>query len=197
MSNYPTINVDTGQWSDQATFSPGLAMRPVLPPDVDRIYRWSLAPDLATTWKYRGQTPPFEVFAQQLFQNVMAQYVFSRNEMSEPLALVSLYDVNLSSQRGYMSVITAESERDTGVGMTALILMLRHCFDTWPLAKVYFETNSISVERFDASLRMGLLVEEARLADFDRFGTESADLIYLSVTREVFDQRAPGLVRGL
>lgn len=53
----------------------GLSMRPVRQQDLPILYEWSTAPDVASSWRFRGATPPFSAFVELLFSGVLAQFV--------------------------------------------------------------------------------------------------------------------------
>ena len=160
----------------------------VLPTYFEQIYGWCTAPEVAQTWRYRGSTPSPETFAHDLWQGVLCQYLAYDTSSGEPVGLVSLYDANLASRRAFVSCLIAPAWHSTGVATEAMRLILRHGFDSWPLDKVYMETNSFAIQAFQSAIRVGIFVEEARLVDFETFGTGTSDLIYLSVSRSDFRQ---------
>lgn len=68
----------------------------------------------------------------------------------------------------------------------AFILVSHYAFSTFPLSRLIMETNSIAIEQFRSAVNRGSFVEEARLHNYERIGTEWSDLVYLSVSSHVF-----------
>lgn len=161
-----------------------LRMRPVDPNDLPEIYRWSTSPDVARVWMYRGATPSFDEFVAHLFASVTAQFVFERRDRA--IAIGAIYDANFAAQRASIRLLVSPANASWMTGFDAFCRLAVHAFATFPLSRLYFQTNTIAVRQFERGIRTGLFVEEARLHNFERFGDEWADLIYLSTGRNLF-----------
>jgi hypothetical protein len=170
-----------------------IVLRPVTDGDVEYLYDWCLDPSVARTWRYRGMTPPPEVFRNQLWQGVLANFIGVRRGSDIPASFVTLYDVNLAAGHGKLSCLVAPELRMGTTAVDTVLQMLEFAFGQWPLRKVYFETNSIAIQQYSSAVARGLLVEEARLLNYELFGDGSwADLIFLAVDRECWDDVRTG-----
>lgn len=47
------------------------------------------------------------------------------------------------------------------------------------------ETNSVAIAQFARAVSLGFLVEEARIEDYEIFGSTPVDLIILSMSRSI------------
>lgn len=160
-------------------------LSPVGDDDLYLLYRWSTDPSVGKTWRYRGQTPPFDVFVAQLWTGLLCHFFYRRYEGDPGSAYASLYDANLASGVAKVSVIVAPELRQGHVSVEALVELLQFGFAQWPLRKVYLECNSHSLRQFGSAVERGYFVEEARLRDYELFGDgEWSDRIYLSTDRE-------------
>ncbi len=164
-------------------------LRPVGEEDVPMLYQWALTPAAAKTWKYRGATPPPDVFRRDLWSGVLAQYLVTSRLGGEPVALASVYNANMSSKRAHMACLAAPDQVGGGLALLGAVALAAHAFETWPFEKLYFETTSLALEQFSSVMSSGLVSEEARLVDYERFGEDRADLIYLSMEKERLLQR--------
>jgi hypothetical protein len=105
-----------------------------------------------------------------------------------PIGYVSLYDANLSAQTAKVSCLVAPELRNGFNALDCVLAILGFGFSQWPLRKVYYECNSVSARQFGSAITRGLMVEEARLTDYECFGDgEWADMIWLSTDRATFD----------
>lgn len=172
-----TVEPATTRWENAVEF------RAFRPADFELVYSWATAPDVSHTWRYRGATPSPEMFAQQLWTGVLCQFIATIRGSEAPIGLATLYDANLSSQHAHMSCLVASRYRRTGAPIGMALALLTYAFDTWPLVKVYMETNSVSIRQYQSALNRRFFFEEARILGFERFGDGWADLIYLSIDR--------------
>ena len=156
-------------------------MVPLRQEDYHEIYRWSTHPSVATTWIYRGATPSFETFMQHLFTSVTAQFVFMRDD--RPVGVGAIYDLNSSARHAALRLLIDPVDRHLCTGVDAFILLGKYAFDTFPISRLFLQTNSVSRERFASACQREIFVEEARLANYERFGDQFVDLIYLSFER--------------
>ena len=170
-----------------------LRMRPVDGSDLGEVYRWSTSPRVASTWMYRGVTPPFDEFVSHLFTSVLAQFVFERS--GRAIGIGAIYDANHPAQRASIRILTAPESIGWSTGVDAFVLLANYGFNSFPFTRLFIQTNSIALLQFRGAVSRGLFTEEARLHNFERFGTEWADVIYLSVPRALFQREAPPHVR--
>jgi hypothetical protein len=159
----------------------GLVMAPLRDSDYQEVYRWSIDPSVSRTWMYRGATPSFEEFMQHLFGSVLAQFIFLRDH--RPVAVGALYDANFAAGRAAIRVLVSPEQTHPLTGFDGFALLSRYAFANFPFDKLYMQVNSFSVTQFQRAVDYGYFAEEARLHNYERFGDEWADLVYLSVSR--------------
>ncbi len=66
--------------------------------------------------------------------------------------------------------------------------MLEYGFSTWPMRKLYIEATTPALDQYGSALRKGVIEEEARLRDFEQYGSSWADLVICSISRRRFTQ---------
>jgi RimJ/RimL family protein N-acetyltransferase len=161
--------------------------------DFEEIHTWACEPDVAPVWMYRGSTPPLDQFVQNLYAAVLAQFVFRYAE--DPVAIGAIYEPNFAAGHASVRLVTSPRARRAHTAVDSFVLLAEYGFKTYPLRKLYMQTNSSAIQSFSSALRRGFFEEEARLVDFERNGEEWLDLIYLSVARQVFIEREPLTLR--
>ena len=135
---------------------------------------------------YRGATPSFDEFVGHLFASVLAQFVFERS--GRPVAIGALYDANYPAQRASIRLLVSGEDNGWSTGVDAFALLAHYGFHNFPVARLIMQTNSVALEQFRRATEFGLFTEEARLHNFERFGDEWADLVYLSAPRALFEE---------
>lgn len=174
-----------------------VVLRPLLEEDVVVLYEWSLSPDVARTWRFRGTTPPPEVFRARLWDGVLCHFMCVRRQDPLPIGYVSLYDANLAALNVKLSCIVAPELRFGRNAVDCVLAILGFAFSQWPFDRVLMECNSVSIRQFESAVERGLMREEARLRQYERFGDgEWVDLVWLSAERATFDAQAARLSSG-
>jgi RimJ/RimL family protein N-acetyltransferase len=162
-------------------------MRPLRDEDLPILYEWSASPEVARTWMYRGSTPSFPAFIEHLTRsNVLVQYGFMRS--GELIGFGAIYDANMAAQRASIRLLLARAGRPSPFAVDCFAVLADYAFRTFPLRKLYIEANEDSVRQYARAVGI-YFTEEARLRDFERFGDDWSDLIYLSTDRELFVPR--------
>jgi RimJ/RimL family protein N-acetyltransferase len=158
-----------------------VAMRALREVDLPQLYEWSTSPDVARTWRYRGATPSFPMFIDQMFASTLSLYAFVCD--SQLIGYGNLYDASLSAGHAHLSLFLGPENRKSTLFLSCFFAITDYAFDTWPLRKLYLECNSESIDQFKSAIDSGLLTEEARLVDYERSGRGTSDLIFLSFGR--------------
>lgn len=169
-------------------------LRPVRMADVDHIYEMATVGDSVYGWRYRGATPPPDVFARQLFEGVLAQYLVVDRAQGTLQGLVGLYNANLASQHVYAFVLGAE-HHTPGRVLEGLLIMLDHAFNTWELRKVYFEVPEYNLNQFSGITRY--TTEEGRLRNHERLFGRLWDQLILALYRDTWEDRGRPVLASL
>lgn len=166
-----------------------IVLRPVLKQEVGLVYTWALDIFNSKTWRYRGLTPSPDSFEHDMWAGVLAQFMVCRRSDGEQVALATIYSANMAARRAHIACLASPQHAMSGLPLLGAMAMIDYAFETWPFEKIYIESTSQSMRFYSTALKSELLVEEARLVDYERFGDEVGDLIYLSVERKRFIDR--------
>ena len=159
------------------------------------LYTWSVTPENALTWRFRGTTASPELFMHELWQGVVAQFVavHEQADQAEPVALVSLYKLNLGAQHVSHAALANPDFRGTTAPVWASYAMFDYGFETWPIRKIYLECVDTSAANLRSWVEGGVLHEEARFVDHERTGEGWHDLIYFTLSRSAWEEHAARL----
>lgn len=164
-----------------------LFLRPIVPSDYERLYRFALSPALAYRWRYKGYTPSPETFAQKLWEGALSQYAVANPRDSLACGLVGLYNANFGAQHVSFQVLLMEDMAHRGLGIDASLLMLEAAFRNWPFRKVYFEVPEYNFPQFRWALRF--FEAEGRLRENDFVDGRAWDVHIFSLSRSTFEER--------
>jgi RimJ/RimL family protein N-acetyltransferase/aryl carrier-like protein len=114
-----------------------LRLTPVAPDDVGFLYALAVHPETGFRWRYRGAAPPIERFAEELWTQVLEQYVVRRATDGRPVGHVVAYAPDQCLRHAYVGAVF--QPRVTGLAAQAVALFVRHLFHTFPLHKLYLE----------------------------------------------------------
>ena len=168
--------VTTGRW---------VGLRHVRPDDVPTLYEMVGRPDVGFRWRFRGQTPSYEEFHRSLWSGVTAQFVMHPKRSSEPLGMVTLYNMDARHGISYVALLVDPRVAGAGFAVEGLPLMLGYGFTSWSLRKIYAEVlefNFVSLASWEGR---GFEVEGV-LKRHEFYGGEYWDLYLLSCTREMW-----------
>jgi RimJ/RimL family protein N-acetyltransferase len=190
----PTANTEavqrpvtlTGRWT---------RLRPLRPDDDTWLYTLACDGDSGTRWRLKGWTPSPEVFRHELWRGVLCQFVAApRTDQAgrddpdpAPFGLVTIYQPNLTVGHAYVASLLAESARQAGWTIEAIMLAVDHAFATWNLRKLYFDVPAYNLTSFASALDRGFLVEEARLCEDDFHAGSFHDRHILSLQRGTWE----------
>jgi RimJ/RimL family protein N-acetyltransferase len=179
----PSDEAPTGD-SAPSTGTPGrVRLRPVDPNDIPFLYALATEGETGERWRYRGATPDPKVFAAQLWDGVLAQFVVERSVDGSPVGIVSAYNANHRDGYVYLAGVSHPSLQGTGLGAEALLLLAEHVFGNWSFRKAYFESASFNYEQFASGADV-YFDEEARLRDHTFYRGRYWDLVIGSLTRD-------------
>jgi RimJ/RimL family protein N-acetyltransferase len=121
---------------------------------------------------------------------VLVQFGVVAQDSDNLIGLVVLYSADLANGHAFLGVMRCATVPGTqGSMMDGCVLLLQHCFVTWPLRKIYFEVPAYNSRLVDGLTSAGFAVEEGRLKEFFFHDGEFFDKIYVAVYREVWEER--------
>ena len=164
--------------------------------DFEFLYGLASAPDSGFRWRYRGATPSPDLFAAQLWDGVLAQFMVLDRGSGERVGVVSLYNASFQNGHAYLAASAAPAYRSSGYMLDAALLFLDYTFTVWDLRKVYVETVEFNLPQFASGMGK-FLVEEARLRDHEFFAGRHWDMVFLSIGRSSFDEYSPRYLNAL
>jgi hypothetical protein len=170
---------------------------PLMPSHYHALYELSVNEIASFRWRYHGGIPPYQVFEQTLYHNVLVQFaIVSRQDPTQLAGLAVAY--NASFQDGH-TYVAAVSDRRLGVGtLEGIVLLLGYVFAQWPFRKVYIEAPEFNLGQFNSAIESGLLKEEGRLLGDRYYSDQYWDLVTFALYREsaeAFVNSTPGLFR--
>jgi RimJ/RimL family protein N-acetyltransferase len=125
-----------------------------------------------------------------LWDRVLCHFIVQRNGTEVVrIGYVSIYNADLMSRTAFFSGISAPPWFRSGLVFDALALLFGYAFSAFDLRKLYAELADNNFEQFQSGVGR-LFTEEARLRDFVFRDGRYRDLVYLSITREHWDELA-------
>lgn len=114
-------------------------LAPVVPADMDFLYSLAVQPETCFRWRYRGAPPSTERFAEDLWRQVLVQFVARGIEDDRPVGHVVAYGADPGMRYVYLGAVFAPQYTGTGLAAHAVALFARYLFHNFPLHKVYLE----------------------------------------------------------
>lgn len=173
--------------------------RSELRPIEERHYPWLFqllcTGDSLSTFRYRGQVPPPELFPEQLHRDVLTQMVICGNS-GQPVGLVQCYQADLRNRNARLALALSEDASGAGWPYEAVMLFINFVFQNWPLRRLYIEGPEPNLTPLRSTLDR-LFVEEGRLRQAEYFLGRWVDRLIWTMTVESFSKKAMGLLRNL
>jgi RimJ/RimL family protein N-acetyltransferase len=119
----------------------------VEPEDVRFLYALATHPHTCFRWRYRGNPPPIDRFAQDLWSKVLVQFVARRAADGEPVGHVVAYGADMGQGYAYLGAVFQSWYSGTGLAARAVALFVRYLFQTQPLRKLYLEVPGYNWEQ--------------------------------------------------
>ncbi|MEV0719582.1 GNAT family protein [Asanoa sp. NPDC050611] len=140
-----------GRGRPQDPLAPVLAdaaflLTPIQEGDLPFLYTLATHPDVSYRWRYRGNPPPPERFAADLWGRVLVQLVARTTAEGAPAGLVVAYDADLAHGHAKIGAVFAPEYAGTGLPAGATALFVRYLFHTFPLRKLYLEVPGFNWE---------------------------------------------------
>ncbi|HZM80442.1 MAG TPA: GNAT family N-acetyltransferase [Candidatus Limnocylindrales bacterium] len=121
-----------------------LRLAPVTGDDLGFLYGLAVDPETGFRWRYRGSVPSRERFAEELWHEVLVQFVVRRVEDSVPVGQVVAYGGEPSLGHVKVGAVFHPLCAGTGLAAQAVSLFVRYLFHTFPLTKIYLEVPGIN-----------------------------------------------------
>jgi len=137
---------------------------PVQPEDVGFLYTLAAQPDTSFRWRYRGAAPSFQRFVDDMWQQVLVQYVARRTGDNTPAGHLVAYGADAAVHHVYVGAAFLPSYTRTGLAAQAVTLLVRFLFHTFPLKKVYLEVPGFNYAQISSG-EGRLFQVEGRLRD--------------------------------
>lgn len=170
--------------------SPSVRLRTLERRDYDALYHSAIDPVRGSRWRFRGRTPSPEAFESMLFDGVLAQFAVASRSSDRCIGLVAAYNPDLGSGHVAFAFYKVFGNESPGGAMTeAAVLFLQHCFDSWPLRKVFIELPSFNRGLVTTMEDMGLATFEGSQLDYFYSNGAFHDLLHLSISRETWLNR--------
>lgn len=169
-----------------AVAGPRVLLRPVLPVDVDALYRLSLHPSVSWRWRYRGTAVSPEEFAVHLRQDVLVHFVVERRDSAEPIGYVVGSGANHRDGWAYVAALGVPTVNGSGLMVEATALLVGYLFSNWTFRKLYFDVNEYNLPQFASALQRYFSIE-GQLKAHVWNGGRYWDTFILSVDRSTWE----------
>ncbi|WP_169811195.1 GNAT family N-acetyltransferase [Nocardia amamiensis] len=112
------------------------ALQPV---DTEYLYALAVRPENCFRWRYRGVPPAPERFVEELWAQVVTQYVVRRVDNNQPAGHVVAYSADRTISHAYVGAVFEPTYAGTGLAAEVITLFVRYLFRTFPFRKLYLE----------------------------------------------------------
>ncbi|NNN20699.1 MAG: hypothetical protein HKL80_01680 [Acidimicrobiales bacterium] len=167
-----------------------VALRPIAPGDIPFLYGISTAVTSSFHWRLRGSTPSPENFTNQLWSDVLSQYIVFRKDTGEQLGLVVCHNANFIDGVAYLAALASPRYIGSGAMAEGAALFLEGIFKNWNFRKIYLEAPEFNVLRIQSGLK-SFFHEEGRLKAHHFYNGQYHDQLLLAIYREEFNQLSP------
>ncbi len=149
------------------------------------IQRAELSPELAQRWRYRGNTPSPEQWAQILWQGTLAQYLVVDRRTDEAVGLCMAYRPNFQDGHAYLGAAKFR-ERDRSPRMIAgTAMFVEYVFANWDFNKLYLEVPEFNFPQVARGI--GRLFElEGRFREHSYYDGRHWDQLVLALYRDTW-----------
>lgn len=160
-----------------------------LSPDLyEPLYRALMVPEVANTWRPRGQYVPLAGWERFLSEGMEFAAVARNPETHELIGLVELRDVEHTDGYGYVSAAASADAVGSGLIVEAVTIFIDEAFARSQLYKVYLLLSESSRAALQGTLAEMLDVEGVLRGHVMLLG-QRQDVTVASITRERFAQR--------
>ncbi|MEU6073186.1 GNAT family N-acetyltransferase [Micromonospora sp. NPDC047074] len=111
----------------------------VVPDDIGFLYSLATTPETCFRWRYRGAPPSLDRFVEDLWRQVLVQFVARRAEDGQPIGQVVAYAADPAMRHLYVGAVFHPGHTGAGLAARSVERFVRYLFHTFPLHKIYFE----------------------------------------------------------
>jgi RimJ/RimL family protein N-acetyltransferase/aryl carrier-like protein len=116
-----------------------MVLTPVKPDDLGFLYQLATGAETSFRWRYRGAPPSLERYAENLWPQVLVQYVVRRVRDNEPVGHILAYGVESTMRFAYIGAVFVPTVAGTGLAAQAVSTFMRYLFHIMPLKKLYLQ----------------------------------------------------------
>jgi RimJ/RimL family protein N-acetyltransferase len=167
----------TGRW---------VSLVPVTNRFVEFLYQLAINEENGFRWLLAGAVPPPDVFQQNLWKGVLAQFVVLERRSSAPIGVVVAYNPEFNHGFAYLGADFAPTVETTGLGIEAVDIFIEYVFGTYNLRKLYLEVPEYNLPSM-SHLAGGVFKEEGRLRQHTFYQGVYWDRHMLALYRQDFD----------
>lgn len=158
-------------------------LRPIVQGDTNFLYELATNPESGYRWRYRGNVPPVERFAAELWQQgVLAQFVVTETTSGMPRGLVVCYQADILQGHAYVAAVFSHEAIRGGSPVLAVALFIEYLFKIHPMRKLYMEVPGWNMSQISSGLGT-YFHEEARLRKHEYYSGKYWDKHVLAVYR--------------
>lgn len=168
LTDHPVVRTSTEPSLAPVLEGHDVRLTTIGPEDVRFLYTLATQPDTCFRWRYRGNPPPIDRFAADLWANVLVQFVARRTGDGEPVGHLVAYGADVAQGYAYLGAVFQPWYTGTGLAAQAVATFVRYLFHTHPLRKLYLEVPGYNWEQ----LRSGegrLFQVEGIMRDHEHF----------------------------
>jgi RimJ/RimL family protein N-acetyltransferase len=169
----------SGRWTE---------LRPLNREDISFVYSLAIDENTGFRWRYAGAVPPFDVFSQNLWNGISAQFIVRERIKNQPIGLVQLYNVDHIQQFGYLAAAFVESVQGAGIAMEGIISFTSYVFTTWCIRKLYLDMPEYNVPQVASMAKNGPAKLEGRFRQHSFYRGRWWDRLMFAVFREEFEE---------
>jgi RimJ/RimL family protein N-acetyltransferase/aryl carrier-like protein len=125
-------------------------LTPIRESDLDFLYMLAVHPETGFRWRYRGNPPPPQQFAADLWGQVLVQYLARETTTGEPAGLVVAYAADLAQGHASVGAVFTPEHAGTGLAAEITALFVRYLFHTFRLRKLYLEVPGFNWDQVES-----------------------------------------------
>ncbi|MCP9618837.1 GNAT family N-acetyltransferase [Nocardia otitidiscaviarum] len=120
------------------------------PADTEYLYALAVRPENCFRWRYRGVPPAPERFVEELWAQVLTQFLVRRVDDKQPAGHVVAYSADRSFGHAYVGAVFEPRYAGTGLAAEVTALFVRYLFHTFPFRKLYLEVPGYNWPRLSS-----------------------------------------------
>ncbi|MGO9955502.1 MAG: GNAT family N-acetyltransferase [Solirubrobacteraceae bacterium] len=160
-------------------------LRPVLVGDYAALSAAEQTGELAIRWRFRGATPSPERWVQNLWQNILAQFIVVRRSDNRPLGLVMSYRADFQDGHAHLAIESFDTAQRGPHMMLGGALFIEYVFNCWDFHKLYLEVPEFNMSQIASGVGR-LFAVEGRKRDHTFYGGRRWDEYTLALYRDTW-----------